>query len=363
MTMIDAWFFDGRNAHLHPARLTLAAGTLTVSAPAFQRSYPAASVALAEPFAAAPAMLRFDDGASCEVPAGAARDALLAGMGYRKSTVMRWQERWPAALFALVLLVAVLALAWFRGIPLVAERIARGLPPAADVSLGKAALASLEKQGILRRSRLSAERVAEVQALLPAVTPAPAPTTAHMPLRLLVRSADQLGANALALPDGTIVVTDAMVILANGKGEMSAQGRARLIAVLAHEAGHVAHRHAAHVMARTSLTAALSAALFGDFSAVAAGVPTVLSQMAYTRAMELDADAYAIALLHRNGLSSSHLIDTLSLLEGAHGGESKVPRWLRNAMGYLSTHPATAERIRRLDAARASEEQQAGMFN
>jgi Zn-dependent protease with chaperone function len=350
MIMIDAPFFDGRHAHLHPARLTIAAGTLTVTAPTFQRSYPAASVELSEPFAAAPAMLRFGDGASCEVPAGAARDALLAALGYRPRAMVRWQARWPAALLALVLLVGVLAMAWFRGIPLVAERIAAQLPPSADASLGRAALASLEKQGLLGPSRLDGERIAEVQALLPAVTPA----AGRLPLRLLVRKADQLGANALALPDGTIVVTDDMVVLANGKGALTQEGKARLIAVLAHESGHVEHRHAARVMARTSLTAALSAALFGDFSAVAAGVPTVLSQMQYTRAMELDADAYAVELLHRNHLSASCLIEILSRLEAAHGSV-KLPRWMQDAMGYLSTHPATAERIRRLDAARARE--------
>ena len=344
MNLIDALFFDGRSAHLHPAQLSVNAGTLTVSAPAFQRSYPLAAVALSEPFAAAPVMLRFGDGASCEVPAGNARDALLAALGFRKSAVMRWQARWPAVLLALVLLVALLALAWFRGIPAVAERIAARLPPSVDTSLGKAALASLEKQGLLLPSRLSDERIAEVEALLPALTP----ENGRMPLRLLVRAAPRLGANALALPDGTIIVTDGLVRLAQDNNALTEDGKAELAAVLAHEVGHVEHRHATRVMARSSLTAALSASLFGDFSAVAAGLPAVLSQMEYTRAMELDADSYAIEVLHHHRLSAQHFVDMLAKLEKQSGEAANMPRWMKNAMGYLSTHPETAERSARL---------------
>jgi len=351
MTIIDACFFDGRNAHLYPARLAVDGGALTVTGPTFQRSYPLGSVALSEPFAAAPAMLRFSDGASCEVPAGSARDALLAALGYRKSPVVRWQARWPAALLALVLLVALLGLAWFRGLPLAAERIAVRLPPSVDASLGKAALASLEKQGLLTPSRFSDERIAEIQALLPAITP----QGARMPLRLLVRNSAQLGANALALPDGTLIVTDGLVRLAQYKGELSGRGKAELVAVLAHEVGHVEHRHATRVMARSSLTAALSAALFGDFSAVAAGAPAILAQMEYTRAMERDADAYAVEVLHRNRMSARHFADILSKLEQQSAREPKMPRWMRSTMGYLSTHPDTRDRLQRLDRAVASE--------
>ena len=350
--MTDASFFDGRSANLHPAQLSVGAGMLTVTAATFQRNYPLAEVALSEPFAAAPAVLRLQDGASCEVPAGSTRDALLAALGYRKSPVVRWQEHWPAALLALVLLVALLVLAWFRGMPLAAERIAERLPPSVDVSLGKAALASLEKQGLLTPSRFSDERIAEIQALLPAITP----PKGRMPLRLLVRNSPRLGPNALALSDGTIVVTDALVRMVQDKNELTDQGKAQLIAVLGHEVGHIEHRHVVRVMARSSLTAALSATLFGDFSAVAAGLPAVLSQMEYSRDMELDADAYAVQVLQRRHLPVGHMIDVLSELEAAQGGEGKMPRWMRQSLGYLSTHPETGERIRRLEAISAEEE-------
>jgi Zn-dependent protease with chaperone function len=104
-------------------------------------------------------------------------------------------------------------------------------------------------------------------------------------------------------------------------------------------------------MTGSSLTAALSATLFGDFSAVTAGVPAVLTQMQYSRAMELEADDYAVGVLRRNGLEPEALAVALEALERQQPGEADVPRWLRQSMAYLSTHPATAERIARLRAA------------
>ena len=43
----------------------------------------------------------------------------------------------------------------------------------------------------------------------------------------------------------------------------------------------------------------------------------------------------------------------LTLLQRQQPDESKMPRWLNNTMGYLSTHPGTQARIARLRAAEA----------
>jgi Zn-dependent protease with chaperone function len=343
--MIAADYFDGRSARPFPALLDVRAGALLVSTAVAEHSYPLSAVTLPEPFAAASVMLRFADGASCEVSAGAARDALLAALGYRPGGVERWQARWPAALVALLLLVALLAFLYFRGVPAAAGYIASKLPPSVDTMLGKAALAALEQQDLLAPSRLSDERIAEVESLLPPLLP-PRP---RVPVRLVVRNSNKLGANALALPDGTIVVTDRMVRLVQTEGnDLDSIGRQQLSAVLAHEVGHLELRHGARTMAGSSLAAALSAAVFGDFSAVAAGVPAMLSQMQYSRGMEDDADAYAVRVLHRNGIPVDAFVDVLAGLDGQQDDESDLPRWMRQSMSYLSTHPKTSGRIARL---------------
>ncbi|WP_413674026.1 M48 family metallopeptidase [Massilia cellulosiltytica] len=342
--MIAAHFFDGHDARLQPVGLDVRDGHLHVDASGFERSFPLADVALAEPFEQAPLVLRLGD-ATCEVPYGPGRQALLAALGYRKSAVERWQARWPAALAALVLLLALLGTGFVWGVPAAAEFVAARLPASVDTKLGQAALAGLEAQGMLAPSRLSDDRIADVEALLPQALPA----HPRVPVRLLVRSSDTLGANALALPDGTIIVTDAMVRLAlDDDNELDDNGKAALLGVIGHEVGHIERRHATRAMTGSSLTAAMSATLFGDFSAVAAGLPAVLTQMRYSRAMELEADDDAVAVLRRNGLEPDVLADVLEALERARPGEDKLPRWLKKSMSYLSTHPDTAERIARL---------------
>jgi Zn-dependent protease with chaperone function len=343
--MMTAHFFDGRSARLHPAELDVQSDQLRVSTAAFERRYPLDGLQLAEPFAAAPAMLRFPDGASCEVPAGDFKNQLLEAIGYRKSPVMRWQERWPVALLALVLLLVLLALLYFRVLPFAAQRIAASLPPSVDATLGKAALRTLEARRVLAPSRLSDERIAEVQALLPLVLP----RHPRIPVRLIVRDAPRMGANAMALPDGTIVVTDRMVrLVQDRRNQLTERGKEQLAAVLAHEIGHLELRHGARVLAGSSLTAALSATLFGDFSAVAAGVPALLSQTAYSRAMEADADRYAVAALRRQGIPVHAFMEVLGKLEDQHRQGSSTPDWMQASMRYMSTHPATADRIRAL---------------
>jgi predicted Zn-dependent protease len=64
--------------------------------------------------------------------------------------------------------------------------------------------------------------------------------------------------------------------------------------------------------------------------------------------MELEADDYAVTVLRRNGLAPDALADALRALERRHAGDDKMPRWLKRSMAYLSTHPATGERIARL---------------
>jgi Zn-dependent protease with chaperone function len=50
-------------------------------------------------------------------------------------------------------------------------------------------------------------------------------------------------------------------------------------------------------------------------------------------------------------MAADALAATLEALERQHPVEHHVPRWLSHSLSYLSTHPATAERIARLHAA------------
>lgn len=162
------------------------------------------------------------------------------------------------------------------------------------------------------------------------------------------------------MPDGTIVVTDMMVrLVQNRRNELTDTGKEQLIAVLGHEVGHLELRHSARILARSSLTTALSATLFGDFSAVAAGLPALLSQAEYSRTMEADADFYALAVLRHNGIPVMSFIEVLGKLEDQHRARSTAPAWLQTGMRYMSTHPQTSDRIESLQDAAADKEEEA----
>ena len=347
--MSAAHYFDGRSARLHVVDLSTRDGAIHLRGDGTARSYPAAATRLAEPFRHAPAVLYFADGSRAEVHDPATRTVLAGTLGYRKPWVVRWQEHSAAALAALVLLVLLIASSWHWGVPAVAERLSREVPPSADHALGRNALALLERQGLLKPSRLSDDRIAALAGILQRVQPA-AP---RIPLRLLVRAAPRLGANALAFPDGTIVLTDEMVRLVMGKdNDFDARAAAALAGVLAHEVGHIEMRHSVRTITRSSLSAALSATLFGDFSAVAAGLPALLTKMEYSRDMELAADAYAARTLRAHGIPLEPLA---GLFEHFSKRADKLPSFLRQAMSYAASHPDGKARSQRLRETAAAE--------
>ena len=343
--MILAHYFDGLSARLHLVHLDFAGDAISLAGPDLVRSYTFSETTLAEPFARAVGVLDFADGARCEIgdpAATAAIAAIAAALGYRKSRVVRWQERWYGALLALVFLAATLSAAVKWGIPALTSRVVAALPASVDQQVGEAAFEAAYDQWF-NESRLSDQRIAEVQAMFRSVAPA----RPRLPMALHVLQANTLPPNALAFPDGQIVITDSMILhILGGQPDFDEQARAMLTGVLAHEVAHVQGRHSMQTLARSSLLAALSATLLGDFSTVIAGAPVLLLNMNYSRNMEFQADAYAIARMKKLGLPHAALADLFVSLEAAAPGQSVLPRWMQQAGNYFNSHPATDERTK-----------------
>ena len=88
--------------------------------------------------------------------------------------------------------------------------------------------------------------------------------------------------------------------------------------------------------------------------------PTLLLQARYSREHEREADRYGASMLQANGISPRALANILAKLEAAH--TAKPPRTRSDARGqdhdenivgdYLSSHPATRERIEALNRPR-----------
>ncbi len=124
-----------------------------------------------------------------------------------------------------------------------------------------------------------------------------------------------------------------------------------LLAVLAHEIGHVRGRHAMRLVLQNSGIAVLMTALAGDAVGVtflAVALPSMLVQSGYSRQFEAEADDYAFAHLKRHGVSPQAFANVMRRLEKETGGAKDDGPVMR----YLGTHPSSAERIRRAEEAR-----------
>jgi Zn-dependent protease with chaperone function len=141
--------------------------------------------------------------------------------------------------------------AWvvFAGLPLAAEKAAARVPDNVSQFLGEQALGTFDK-GFCRPSALPEDEQERIRnGTLRRVTSG-LPDWGRYGLEF--RDCRGVGANAFALPDATIVVTDRMVRLAQSDEELAA--------VLAHEVGHVQARHGLRMLLQAAGLAALLAA-------------------------------------------------------------------------------------------------------
>lgn len=353
--MISASYFDGVTLRLHAVDVTLGNGLIAIAGGDIVKSYSYREARMAEPFAQAPVIVDFPDGARCELSDQAGKAAMVAALGFRKSAVMRWQQHWYGALIALALLVASIVAAVQWGVPALAERVVAAMPVSVDQRVGDEAERSLNGR-MFTSSRLSDQRIDEIGAILKEVLPA----TTRMPITLRVVEMQDKAPNAFALPNGTIMITDGMILhILGGDADIGDEAHHAIAGILAHEIGHVEGRHSMRAIARASLLALGSATLFGDFSAVVAGAPVILLNMDYSRQMETAADEFAIARLRDTKHSPEHLADLFDSLDKLFPGARDMPRWMRSQMGYLSSHPSSAARSARFRAA-AAEPQGAG---
>ena len=129
-------------------------------------------------------------------------------------------------------------------------------------------------------------------------------------------------------------MTDELVLLAESDEQ--------IMAVLAHEVGHLHGRHSLRILLQNSLSALLIAGLTGDISnitALSAAVPTVLMQAKYSRDFEREADDFAFDYLEMRGASTDALSDLLLKLEESVSDDGDdFPAW-------LSSHPPSRERV------------------
>lgn len=331
---LSADYYDGHSTRRHAVVLDHANGCLQVHGDDIVRNVALTDLRVSEPMGRAPRLVTFPDGAYCEIRDHAGFQALLEATGFRDHFVVRWQFNWRWGVVSAVLCVAFLLAGYRWGLPVLSAQIAAGLPESVLVSVSDRALASLDER-VLQPSRLPSSRQAAIAERFSRLK-----SPAERPLghRVIFRAARDFPANAIALPSGTLIVTDDLVALARNDSE--------LMGVLAHELGHVEARHGMRQIVQSTVVGVLAAWFVGDVSSIVAAAPAALLEASYSRGFEHEADAFAVRMLSENGISPRCLADLLQRLDGTANSESVASR--RGAGDYLSTHPATAVRLEAL---------------
>ncbi|CAN7230905.1 M48 family metallopeptidase [Acidovorax sp. LjRoot194] len=289
------------------------------------------------------------DQGSLEIDAVADWRAALAAAGERPGIAQRMQTRWPVLLGVTVAAAIGLTLFYRYGTPWAATQLTRFVPVGWETSVAENVLRQMD-DGTLKPSKLPRERQDQLKARFDALVQQ-TPKTLHRypdyrpPLSLEFRAG--MGANAFALPGGKIVMTDGIVKAAAEKGLPDDA----LVGVLAHEIGHVVHRHTTRMVVEQGvLNMGLGLAL-GDVSGIVSTGASVLTGLAYSRSHEREADCYAIALMRHTALPTAPMGKLLLAI--ARDEEEAEDKKQKNKKDKDSAKPAAGQNAEAAAAASA----------
>lgn len=335
MTTFSGTYYDGLSTIATPVSLELDdANVLHVLGLPAPLAHPLAAIRISARLGDTTRALYFPDGAKCDCTDNAAVDELerRTGKGQLGQLIHQLESRWRNALVAGALLVLLLVGGAHWGIPVLARRVADAMPAAMAYDLGRGTLQALDGT-LLKPSELPLD----VQQRIEAEFAVMARHYPELPLSLHYRRG--IGPNAFALPDGTVIATDELVKLSTNDEQV--------LAVLAHEIGHVHHRHSLRMALEGSTLVLLSSAYFGDvtqLTTLSAALPSVYTRAAYSRDLETEADTFALHYLDETHIPRQRFADIMRALQKEMGGDAK------GGVQYLASHPPTGERIRRFEA-------------
>jgi len=253
------------------------------------------------------------------------RDKFLAhkNIFWRFATYV-WSESFMRVVVALVaLLLATGIIAHFA-----MQNLYRAMPETWDKAIGDQAAAGMADFG---EPCESPQTIKNLQRFIPYFA---APQTRHTYEIQIINTPVE---NAFALPGGRILVFSQTLL--------NAKNYAELAGVLAHEIGHVEHRHGMQQLSQYMTLRLLLALAFGmsdDATLLAFGADAgaLLLILKNSRDHERDADAYAAEKLVHAGISSAALRAFFARVNDEHKTA------LERIPDFVLTHPADAERIR-----------------
>ena len=365
--MIKGTYFDGKTSARSEAHLSYD-NTGQVQIEGMVRvAVDANELSISSRIGNTPRYIQLPDGGQFETVDNDAIDNMMEQLRLNRSTFSIHKLE-SAKRFVAATVVVVVVFAWVfvqYGIPYFARQVAFALPQQASTKLGDGVLENMDKH-IFKKSKLSKTRQKRLRRTFNRLV------SRHdnpPDLRLEFRDGGYIGANAFALPDGTIVMTDQLIGLTKSNREIGS--------VMLHEMGHVQERHSLRLATQSFGLAMLIMVITGDVStssSIISAIPVVLVESGYSQDMEWEADGYALDYMTKHGIDPIHFANMMQKLEQSHlkaknciktKKKSKGGKGCKNVrengqsddgsiIDYFSSHPATNKRIQRFkDASQA----------
>ena len=307
-------------------------GSIFLNCAGVSKSYVLDEVSFSSRLGNTPRVLKLPDDAVCHIQDNDLVDVFLKKNNQQAaaSFIHSLEDR---LIYVLIAVVFTILFSWSMiayGVPYLSKQIAYNLPTEVASSLGKGTLDAMDKI-FFSESKLNEETR---ERLLLRFEEMKSQIDASQNYKIIFRYGDKIGANAFALPSGIIVVTDELIGLSENDDEV--------VAVIAHELGHLVHRHSVRMVLQDSAIAVLVSTITGDTfssSSLVVALPTILANSNYSREFEIEADDYAYKYLVDNNMSLvafANLLERITEKEPEEGFEN-----------YLSSHPKTKDRLQR----------------
>ncbi len=262
-------------------------------------------------------------------------DALEHLIGDQSGSVLHGFERFHPRLIVVTLAcLAGIWGVWKYGLPLLVSLAVWMTPPTLTAAIDVSIMQTIDTL-MAEPSALPDAKKAEVQESFDQIVAALGPEAEAHDYKLEFRHMPGLGPNAMALPNGTIIITDDLINITSTDA---------VAGVIGHEIGHVAEQHGLHQIYRSSGGFVLISLLAGDTGPILEDVlleGNLILSLSYSRQHELAADRFGVDLAGRAGFDPGGLGEFFDLMVEQHGDHQS---------DWFSTHPGFGDRQDNLDA-------------
>ncbi len=290
MLTIDGVISDGNSSKLSPAELQVGVdNTLLLRTQNSTFNLPIDSIEPSSRIGNSARYISIEGHGRFETRDNEGVDSLLGMLG--KNTEQGFPHKLESNLWLIVMAsIVTIAFIWafsVYGVPKAADTIVDALPKKTSDFIERKLLEHLESE-MFQPSELPEQRQQEILSIYNGVLKKLELDDVQTQLKIR-KGNDDIGANALAFPSGTIVITDQLTKVVTSDKQLSG--------IIAHEIGHIAEQHSLRQMVRGSIFSLAIAFILGDVSGASTAIlsaPALLMELQYSREFESDADGYAL---------------------------------------------------------------------